>query len=175
MAVRAKGGSHAGALRALSIAMGVFLIFMGLDKIGWLMDGGILTRRLLEARPAVQRGLAVMKEEVDRARQSARRSGGNHRNLGPAFEQIGFRFGQIRFGPGYGDLVILCVDLDQHIARFDALIVPDRRLDHRTADASADGVDGAVDLRVVGGLAAGGVLQIEVRARRHRRGHRADR
>ena len=50
MSVLPKAGSHAWALRALSIAMGVFLIFMGLDKIGWLMDGSILTRRLLEWR-----------------------------------------------------------------------------------------------------------------------------
>src|SRR5438046_2256692 len=57
MAVRAKGGSHAGALRALSIAMGVFLIFMGVDKIDWLMNGGILTTRLLEWR-AVARPFA---------------------------------------------------------------------------------------------------------------------
>ena len=38
----------------LSIAMGVFLIFMGLDKIGWLMDAGILTRRLQEWRGMVR-------------------------------------------------------------------------------------------------------------------------
>ena len=29
----------------LSVVMGVFLLFMGLDKIDWLMDSGILTRR----------------------------------------------------------------------------------------------------------------------------------
>ena len=46
----ARGGPHGTALRALSIALGVFLIFMGLDKLGWLMDGGILTRRLMEWR-----------------------------------------------------------------------------------------------------------------------------
>jgi len=42
----AKVFSHAGALRVLSLAMGVFLLFMGLDKIDWLLDGGILTRQL---------------------------------------------------------------------------------------------------------------------------------
>jgi uncharacterized membrane protein YphA (DoxX/SURF4 family) len=42
--------SHAGALRLLSLAMGVFLIFMSLDKIDWLWDAGILTRRLQEWR-----------------------------------------------------------------------------------------------------------------------------
>ena len=43
------------ALRILSVALGVFLIFMGLDKIEWLMDGTILAQRLQEwhgtARP----------------------------------------------------------------------------------------------------------------------------
>jgi uncharacterized membrane protein YphA (DoxX/SURF4 family) len=50
MAILARLVSHAGALRLLSLAMGVFLIFMGLDKIDWLLDGGILTRRLQEWR-----------------------------------------------------------------------------------------------------------------------------
>ena len=44
--ILARVGAHAGALRVLSVVMGVFLIFMGLDKIDWLMDGTILTRRL---------------------------------------------------------------------------------------------------------------------------------
>jgi uncharacterized membrane protein YphA (DoxX/SURF4 family) len=42
-------------LRVLSIALGLFLLFMGIDKIGWLLDDGFLTRRLQEwqgtARP----------------------------------------------------------------------------------------------------------------------------
>ena len=42
----ARVGSHAGALRALSVVMGIFLLFMGLDKVDWLMDSTILTRRL---------------------------------------------------------------------------------------------------------------------------------
>jgi len=42
--------SHAGALRLLSLAMGVFLVFMGLSKIDWLMDSGILTRMLQQWR-----------------------------------------------------------------------------------------------------------------------------
>jgi uncharacterized membrane protein YphA (DoxX/SURF4 family) len=46
MSVLARVGTHAGALRVLSVAMGVFLIFMGLDKIDWFMDATILTRRL---------------------------------------------------------------------------------------------------------------------------------
>ena len=43
-------GSHAGALRILSVMMGVFLVCMGLTKIDWLMDGGILTQLLQEWR-----------------------------------------------------------------------------------------------------------------------------
>jgi len=43
-------GSHGAALRALSIAMGGFLIFMSLDKIGWLTDSGFLIARLEEWR-----------------------------------------------------------------------------------------------------------------------------
>ena len=43
-------GSPAGALRILSMMMGVFLIFMGLDKIDWLMDAGILAGMLQEWR-----------------------------------------------------------------------------------------------------------------------------
>lgn len=51
MSILARAESpHAAALRALSIAMGVFLIFMGLDKLGWLMDAGFLMRRLQEWR-----------------------------------------------------------------------------------------------------------------------------
>jgi len=46
----AKVGSHASALRALSVFLGLFLIFMGLDKIDWLMDDGLLTSRLEEWR-----------------------------------------------------------------------------------------------------------------------------
>ena len=46
MSVLARVGTHAGALRVLSVAMGVFLIFMGLDKVDWFMDATILTRRL---------------------------------------------------------------------------------------------------------------------------------
>ena len=55
MSFLSRVGSPAVALRLLSVAMGVFLIFMGLDKIGWVMDAGILARRLQEwhgtARP----------------------------------------------------------------------------------------------------------------------------
>ena len=42
--------SHAVALRILSLAMGVFLVFMGLDKVEWFLDGGLLTQQLQEWR-----------------------------------------------------------------------------------------------------------------------------
>ena len=42
--------TNAAGLRVLSIALGVFLIFMGLDKIGWLMDSSLLTGRLQQWR-----------------------------------------------------------------------------------------------------------------------------
>jgi uncharacterized membrane protein YphA (DoxX/SURF4 family) len=41
---------HAVALRILSLAMGLFLLFMGLDKIDWFMDGSILTQQLQQWR-----------------------------------------------------------------------------------------------------------------------------
>ena len=41
-------GSSLGGLRVLSLIMGAFLIFMGLDKVGWLMDDAFLTGRLQE-------------------------------------------------------------------------------------------------------------------------------
>ena len=46
--------SPAGALRILSIALGVFLISMAVDKIEWLADGTLLTRRLQEWRGTVR-------------------------------------------------------------------------------------------------------------------------
>jgi uncharacterized membrane protein YphA (DoxX/SURF4 family) len=39
-------GSSAAALRVLSLSMGVFFLFMGLDKVGWLADSGLLTTQL---------------------------------------------------------------------------------------------------------------------------------
>ncbi|OFW16649.1 MAG: hypothetical protein A3H29_13530 [Acidobacteria bacterium RIFCSPLOWO2_02_FULL_67_21] len=45
------------ALRVLSIMLGVFLLFMGLDKISWFLDGSILANRLQEWR-AMARPLA---------------------------------------------------------------------------------------------------------------------
>lgn len=45
-------------LRVLSIALGIFLLFMGLDKLEWFVDSGFLARRLQEwrgtARPIVR-------------------------------------------------------------------------------------------------------------------------
>ena len=46
------GGPHAAALRVLALLLGVFLIFMGVAKFGWLMDGGILARQLQNWRDA---------------------------------------------------------------------------------------------------------------------------
>jgi uncharacterized membrane protein YphA (DoxX/SURF4 family) len=39
-------GTPGGALRLLSLAMGVFLVHMGIDKIGWLTDSDPLVRTL---------------------------------------------------------------------------------------------------------------------------------
>ena len=47
-------GSPNGALRIVSVALGVFLIFMGLDKIDWLMDSGFLMGRLQEWRDSAR-------------------------------------------------------------------------------------------------------------------------
>lgn len=43
-------GTPAGALRILSLIFGVFMICMGLDKIGWLTDSAPLVRLLQEWR-----------------------------------------------------------------------------------------------------------------------------
>ena len=50
MSILGSMGSPAGALRILSVMMGVFLFSMGLTKIDWLMDGDILTQMLQEWR-----------------------------------------------------------------------------------------------------------------------------
>lgn len=42
--------TSASGLRILSITLGVFLLFMGLDKLAWLMDGSLLVMRLQEWR-----------------------------------------------------------------------------------------------------------------------------
>ena len=46
MALRTSIGSPAAGLRVLSLALGVFFLFMGLDKLPWLGDAGLLTRQL---------------------------------------------------------------------------------------------------------------------------------
>ena len=48
-----KTDANAAGLRALSVMMGVFLMFMAIDKIGWLTDAGFLTGRLQEWRDMV--------------------------------------------------------------------------------------------------------------------------
>jgi uncharacterized membrane protein YphA (DoxX/SURF4 family) len=58
MSVLSRAGSTAGGLRVLSIMMGAFLVFMGLDKISWLTDDGVLAGRFrewLETAPAASR------------------------------------------------------------------------------------------------------------------------
>jgi uncharacterized membrane protein YphA (DoxX/SURF4 family) len=50
MSLLGRIASCGGALRLLSVALGVFLIFMGLDKIEFLTDSGILLQRLEEWR-----------------------------------------------------------------------------------------------------------------------------
>jgi uncharacterized membrane protein YphA (DoxX/SURF4 family) len=54
MSIFARAVSHAGALRVLSVMMGVFLVFMGVDKIDWLLDGELLAQRLQEWRGTVR-------------------------------------------------------------------------------------------------------------------------
>jgi uncharacterized membrane protein YphA (DoxX/SURF4 family) len=48
MTVRITEASAGCGLRVLSIALGVFFLFMGLDKIAWLGEPGLLTRQLQE-------------------------------------------------------------------------------------------------------------------------------
>jgi len=50
MSVLGNIGSCKGGMRALSLIMGAFLIFMGLDKLGWFIDDGFLVGRLQEWR-----------------------------------------------------------------------------------------------------------------------------
>ena len=57
MAVIRAGRSAVG-LRTLSIVIGVFLVFMGIDKISWLTNDGVLAGRFrewLETAPAASR------------------------------------------------------------------------------------------------------------------------
>lgn len=46
MITRTSAGSSAVGLRVLSLALGVFFLFMALDKIAWFGDPGLLTRQL---------------------------------------------------------------------------------------------------------------------------------
>jgi uncharacterized membrane protein YphA (DoxX/SURF4 family) len=54
----ALSGSTTGGLRVLSVMVGAFLIFMGIDKISWLTDDSVLAGRFrewLETAPAASR------------------------------------------------------------------------------------------------------------------------
>jgi uncharacterized membrane protein YphA (DoxX/SURF4 family) len=58
MSALSRAGSTAGGLRALSVMIGTFLLFMGLDKISWLTDDSVLAGRFqewLETAPAATR------------------------------------------------------------------------------------------------------------------------
>ncbi len=48
MALPTTPGSSATGLRILSLFLGVFFLFMGLDKLEWVSDGSHLTRQLNE-------------------------------------------------------------------------------------------------------------------------------
>lgn len=51
-------GSSATGLRVLSLCLGIFFLFMGLDKLVWLSDAGLLTKQLndwLATAPAASR------------------------------------------------------------------------------------------------------------------------
>jgi uncharacterized membrane protein YphA (DoxX/SURF4 family) len=48
VSARAHSEASAVGLRALSVVMGVFLLFMGIDKLGWLSDAGTLSGRFAE-------------------------------------------------------------------------------------------------------------------------------
>jgi uncharacterized membrane protein YphA (DoxX/SURF4 family) len=51
-------GSSTGGLRALSLMLGTFLVFMAIDKVAWLTDVGILAglfREWLETAPPASR------------------------------------------------------------------------------------------------------------------------
>jgi uncharacterized membrane protein YphA (DoxX/SURF4 family) len=48
MARQISSNSNANALRVLSLFLGIFFLFMGLDKLAWLNDAGLLTRQLNE-------------------------------------------------------------------------------------------------------------------------------
>jgi uncharacterized membrane protein YphA (DoxX/SURF4 family) len=58
MSALSRAGSAAGGLRMLSVMIGTFLFFMGLDKISWLTDDRVLAGRFqewLETAPAASR------------------------------------------------------------------------------------------------------------------------
>jgi uncharacterized membrane protein YphA (DoxX/SURF4 family) len=58
MADHASPGSNATGLRLLSLFLGIFFLFMGLDKLAWLSDAGLLARSLdewLATSPAASR------------------------------------------------------------------------------------------------------------------------
>ena len=58
MPLQTSSGSSATGLRVLSLFLGIFFLFMGLDKLAWVSDAGLLTKQLnewLETSPAASR------------------------------------------------------------------------------------------------------------------------
>jgi uncharacterized membrane protein YphA (DoxX/SURF4 family) len=58
MPLQVAPGSSATGLRVLSLCLGIFFLFMGLDKLAWLSDAGLLTKQLnewVETAPAASR------------------------------------------------------------------------------------------------------------------------
>ena len=58
MSALSRAGSTTNGLRLLSVMLGTFLIFMGIDKISWLTDDSVLAGRFrewLETAPAASR------------------------------------------------------------------------------------------------------------------------
>jgi hypothetical protein len=66
---------------------------------------------------------------------------------------IGFGFRELGAGAIERHLEVRRIDLDEHGAGFDQLVVVHQDLRHRAADARADVGDAAIDLGVVGALA----------------------
>ncbi len=71
----------------------------------------------------------------------------------------GLRIGKLRASLGDRDLVVARIELDEHGACFDVLVVGHGQLEHDAADARRDRRDVRVDLGIVGRLAGGRQIQ----------------
>ena len=90
---------------------------------------------------------------------AARRGRRGDRHVAACSDRVGFGIGELRLGFFHGDLVVARVELDQHRAGLDPLVVVHGDLRDRAADARRNLGDPRVDLRIVGRLAAGGQPQ----------------